>query len=161
MIRKLSFAISDVAPYINWPYFDYAWGVGGKGHEEREQLHRDAELRMQKLEGRYTTTALFGLFRANSDGDDILVNYNGLSTRLPMLRQQSPDNDGLCYCLSDFIRPSEAGDDCIGLCLIEDAYIIRWRQLSGVVLVFEKKKVTGLNMLLDFGMNAVEINGSV
>ena len=122
MIRKLTFAISEVAPYINWPYFDYAWGVGSKGHEEREQLHRDAALRMQKLEGRYATTALFGLFRANSDGDDLLLWPDDAApeaspVRLPMLRQQRASHPGAPnLCLTDFVRPFHLGvSDTVGV----------------------------------------------
>ena len=122
MIRKLTFAISEVAPYINWPYFDYAWGVGSKGREEREQLHRDAALRMQKLEGRYATTALFGLFRANSDGDDLLLwpddaAQEASPVRLPMLRQQRASHPGAPnLCLTDFVRPFHLGvSDTVGV----------------------------------------------
>jgi hypothetical protein len=27
MIQQLTYSIHEVIPYINWPYFDYAWGV--------------------------------------------------------------------------------------------------------------------------------------
>ena len=138
-----TYRISDVAPYINWFYFFHTWGLPAsmvsltRVHDcegcttawvkslpdemqdqgkEALNLYHDALRTLSSLDAEHNVTQAVAIIcQANSDGDDILVNYNGLSTRLPMLRQQSPDNDGLCYCLSDFIRPSEAGDDCIGL----------------------------------------------
>lgn len=138
-----TYRISDVAPYINWFYFFHSWGlpasmvsltrvhdcegctaawVKSLPDEMQEQgkealnLYHDALRTLASLDAKHNVTQAVAIIcHANSDGDDILVNYNGQSTRLPMLRQQSPGNDGLCYCLSDFIRPSEAGDDSIGL----------------------------------------------
>ena len=39
----LTYSIADVAPYINWVYFDHAWGMSGKPEAERQQLRREAE----------------------------------------------------------------------------------------------------------------------
>ena len=113
MIRKLTYTIADTAPYINWPYFDYAWGVGSKGREQRAGLRAEAEDMLSKLDGHFSVYALFGLFDANSDGDDIIVG----STRLPMLRQQQVARTGEpCLCLADFIRPLSSGcADRIGI----------------------------------------------
>jgi cobalamin-dependent methionine synthase I len=53
---------------------------------------------------------LFGLFDANADGDDIILN----GKRLPLLRQQQGKPPYLC--LSDFILPLSRGEsDKIGL----------------------------------------------
>ena len=52
-----------------------------------------------------TTYAIFRLFDANSDGDDILF-LDGRQLRFPMLRQQHPSAPGEPnLCLADFIRP--------------------------------------------------------
>lgn len=121
MIRRLTYDISDVAPYINWPYFDHAWGVGSKGHEERSKLRQEAIEWLQALEGKYQAKALFGLFRANADGDDLLlwpdkVPLSSPAVRLPMLRQQQPGKGAPCLCLSDFVRPLSSGDpDTVGV----------------------------------------------
>lgn len=96
----LSYSIADVAPYINWIYFDHAWGMSGKPEAERQRLRHEAEYRMQRYADRYRTHAVFELFDCYSDGDDIII-ANG--ERIPCLRQQQQDSDYLC--LSDFISP--------------------------------------------------------
>lgn len=105
---KLSYDISALIPYINWPYFFFAWQVKEQG--EKERLRQEALSLLAQLEGRYHAYALFELDDANSDGDDIIV----ASRRLPLLRQQQGSPPYLC--LSDFIRPLSSGQkDRIGV----------------------------------------------
>lgn len=105
-VRHIIYKVREVAPYINWPYFDYAWGVGSKGAAERKRLREDALQLLEELDDAYHAHALFGIFEANSDGDDLLLG----ETRVPMLRQQRPSRKGQpCLCLADFIRPLASG----------------------------------------------------
>ena len=60
-----------MAPYINWPYFYFAWQV--KDPSEKSRLRQEAESILQQLEGKYHAYGLFELFSAYSDGDDIVV----------------------------------------------------------------------------------------
>lgn len=102
----LKYDISDIRPFINWIYFDYAWSMNGKKGEERDKLHADANVMLDSWEGRWHTHAVFEILDANSDGDDIIVG----KIRLPMLRQQKPSCSGQPnYCLADFIRPASSG----------------------------------------------------
>ena len=97
----LSYDISDVAPYINWAYFFFAWQV--KDEAEQRRLRGEAEKCLSSFEGKYRAHALFQLFDAHSDGDDIVVERSkGPEARIPCLRQQSGSP---CLCLSDFISP--------------------------------------------------------
>ena len=106
----LDYHIHDVAPYINWDYFFYAWGMHNKPEAEKEKLRAEAEETLADLQGHYHTHGLFQLFEANSDGDDIVVGER----RIPLLRQQQPDAESLC--LADFIRPLSSGKtDRIGV----------------------------------------------
>lgn len=100
--HKITYDISEVAPYINWVYFYHAWQVHDKSEQAR--LRAEAENILDRLEGRYHTHALFALGDANSDGDDII--FDGV--RIPMLRQQKHD-DGPNLCLADFLRPASQG----------------------------------------------------
>ncbi|MGM9703620.1 MAG: vitamin B12 dependent-methionine synthase activation domain-containing protein [Prevotella sp.] len=101
---KTTYNISDVAPYINWLYFYHAWQV--RDTAEQQRLRQQAEERLERLEKRYSTHALFVLGDANGDGDDIV--FEGC--RIPLLRQQKMVDDGLPnLCLADFLRPKEQG----------------------------------------------------
>ena len=105
-VHHIIYKVGELKPYINWPYFDYAWGVGSKGRHERTELRREADAMLVELEGRYSAHALFGIFTANSDGDDILVD----GIRIPMLRQQhAAGANKTSLCLADFVRPLSKG----------------------------------------------------
>ena len=94
-----SYDISQLRPYINWPYFFFSWQV--KDPSEKERLQQEAEAFLDTLEGKYHVHALFQLLDAYSDGDDIIVSGN---KRIPMLRQQEV---GSGYrSLADYIAPA-------------------------------------------------------
>jgi len=102
----LSYSIADVAPYINWVYFDHAWGMSGKPATERQHLRHEAEERLHRYADSYRTHAVFKLFDCYSEGDDIVVEdaeSQDTENRIPCLRQQQQDSEFLC--LADFIAP--------------------------------------------------------
>lgn len=139
----LHYSIHQIAPYINWLYFFHAWGFPAKlasianihGCEacrqnwlqgfrlserakayEAIRLFDEAQvlLRQADAEG-VRTHAKFALLKANSMADDVMVQLeNGTSMHIPFMRQQIPNPDGICLCLSDFIRPEHKGEDRIG-----------------------------------------------
>ena len=108
---KLVYDISSLIPYINWPYFFFAWQV--KDESEKNRLRQEAETLLESLEGRYHAYGLFELFDAHSDGDDIVIDRGERSEVrgertpqvqiIPCLRQQQGNPPYLC--LSDFIAP--------------------------------------------------------
>ena len=111
----LNYSLSEVAPYINWLYFYHAWGMSGKPEGEREHLRAEAEERLRYYEHSYQTHAVFQLFEAYSEGDDIVLE-NGV--KIPCLRQQEVESDYLC--LSDFVQSGHFGakngqNDTIGV----------------------------------------------
>ena len=125
---KLTYSISELSPYINWPYFYFAWQVHDPS--EKSRLRHEAESLLSTLEGKYSAFALFELFPAHSSGDDIVISSppklggvrgglkNGFSRRIPCLRQQQGTPPYLC--LSDFLAPlsplpSEGQGEVIGL----------------------------------------------
>lgn len=134
--KIVRYDIHDVAEYINWSYFFHAWDIPQEfasvasvhdcpscrrqwvdsfGGEKREcavaasSLFDDAMSVLAKSDGIYAVNAVFMLFEANSDGDDIMLG----ETRVPMLRQQTVSSDGYCWCLSDFVRAE--GADKVGV----------------------------------------------
>ena len=106
MRKILTYKVSDIEPYINWLYFYHAWSLDGKPKEEKDHLHEEAEKLLDSWEGKVCTRAVFGLYEANSDGDDLLLN----GVRIPMLRQQKAESTGAPnLCMADFVRPLSSG----------------------------------------------------
>lgn len=113
MIKQLTYSIKDVEPYINWIYFYHAWGLSGKPESEKSRMRKEAEEMLEQFSQSYHTYALFGLFDANSDGDDIIID----GKQIPFLRQQKTA-DGMAsnLCMSDFICPKSSNvKDKIGV----------------------------------------------
>ena len=106
----INYDIHALVPYINWAYFFFAWRV--KNEDEKVRLRQEAETLLTQWEGRYHAHALFELFEAYSDGDDIIVGGERgevrgeripQTHRIPCLRQQQGEPPYLC--LSDFVSP--------------------------------------------------------
>ena len=110
---KLVYSLCELSPYINWPYFFFAWQV--KDPSEKSRLRHEAESLLSSLEGKYFAYGLFELYDAHSSGDDIVISSppklggargglkNGFTRRIPCLRQQQGTPPFLC--LSDFVSP--------------------------------------------------------
>lgn len=129
--------IDDLLPYIDWkPFFD-VWQLRGKYPNQRyPKIFEDESVGQEAKkifdEGNEVLTdivtrnllqarGVIGFYRANSDGDDIII-YDDLSrtheiTRFFGLRQQiSRKPDMPFHCLSDFVAPLESGvHDYVGL----------------------------------------------
>lgn len=124
-MRK-NYRISDLKDYINWVYFFHAWSLPQQS-EESKHLFDEAQKMLQRLQPYVKVKTVVELMPAWSEGDDIVVQPMrpcecgqshpcGEPIRLPMLRQQVPGKDGICHCLSDFIRPHSAmRQDKIGI----------------------------------------------
>ena len=108
---KIDYTITDVAPYINWIYFFHAWGSSQMPQQGREELQAEAEERLRRYADRYRAHAVFELYDAYSDEDDIVVRdtryevrgarYEVRGARIPCLRQQQQGSEFLC--LADFV----------------------------------------------------------
>jgi len=121
MIQR--FEIHELRPLINWEYFDYAWGIGGKPKAECQELRAEAERILESWNGRHCLLKTLEL-EANSDGDDIVLFTKDGEHRIPMLRQQKPDKGrDVCLCLADYVMPLNMGRDNITLfaTTVEDA----------------------------------------
>ena len=110
----LTYQISQVAPYINWVYFYHAWGISGLPDVEKEKLRQEAEDFLRQIEGKYQAFALFELFDARSEDDNIVLYRSAYCEEcgvphpvrvasIPCLRQQQGRPPYLC--LADFISP--------------------------------------------------------
>ncbi len=122
-----SIDISELVPFIDWTPFFSSWQFKGKYPaifedevigQEAKKLYDDANEMLGKIikENWLEAKAVIGLFRAESQGDDIIVDFSGGDMTLRNLRQQVKKAKGLpSMCLSDFIAPKESGkEDYIG-----------------------------------------------
>ncbi|WP_315066630.1 methionine synthase [uncultured Clostridium sp.] len=119
-IKKfIDFPIGKLRKYIDWSFFFIGWDMGRpypqilgdpKYGEEAKKLLADAEKMLDKIESEniLKANAVFGIFKANSVGDNIEV-YNNLEvTTFNLLRQQEEKKDNTYLCLSDYIAPKNS-----------------------------------------------------
>jgi 5-methyltetrahydrofolate--homocysteine methyltransferase len=122
--REVDVDLSELVPYIDWTFFFVAWELKGRfpailEHPQYGQAARDLYDHAQKLLSRVVSGKLlrargvYGFWRANSVGDDIvLYGQPGAPelTRFPMLRQQEViADDKPNRSLADFVAPLESG----------------------------------------------------
>jgi 5-methyltetrahydrofolate--homocysteine methyltransferase len=117
--------LATLRPYIDWTPFFITWQLTGKypaileddivGHEARK-LFDDANRLLDEIirDGSLKAKATFGLFPANSDGDDIHIYENesrtAVKSTIHMLRQQTVKRAGQPNkSLADFIAPKDSG----------------------------------------------------
>jgi 5-methyltetrahydrofolate--homocysteine methyltransferase len=125
------YPLAELVELIDWTPFFQAWELAGKYPAiltdavvgtQASELFADAQAMLKKIveEKWLTAKAVFGLWPANSIGDDVEISLlpsgEGLKRTLHFLRQQvdkpieRPD-----FCLADFIAPKESGkQDWIG-----------------------------------------------
>ncbi|PHS28872.1 MAG: methionine synthase [Robiginitomaculum sp.] len=116
--------LRDLRRHIDWTPFLSSWDVKGrypqilddpKKGEAARSLIADAEVMLDKIiAGRWLQPrALVGFWRANADGDDIIL-WEGQDrarelNRLHTLRQQMAKDTGKPnYALSDFVAPTQS-----------------------------------------------------
>ena len=124
-------SISVLRSYIDWTPFFQAWEMKGKYPrifempeiaDEARKLFDDANAMLDRFEsdGTLTARAVFGLFPALSNGDDVVLfdpeSADKELATLHMLRQQSVKARGKTNrSLADYIAPVESGvTDYIG-----------------------------------------------
>ena len=128
VIEEIS--LETLVPYIDWSPFFNTWGLHGKYPDifdydltgkQAKELFEDGQVMLKKIlkEKSLKAKAIFGLFPANSIGDDIEV-YDAKKTKtlakFLTLRQQLKKKEGEPnIALSDFIAPKDSEiDDYIG-----------------------------------------------
>jgi len=138
------YPLAELVDCIDWTPFFNAWELFGKYPAiltdavvgtQASELYRDARAMLVKIveEKWLTAKAVFGLWPANSLGDDVELQVDGRSERLHFLRQQvdkpveRPD-----FCLADFIAPKDSGrQDWMGMFAVTagigiDAHVARF-----------------------------------
>lgn len=123
-IRLLdNYPINEIREYINWTQFFLAWEISGKypkifDHPEKgveaRKLFEDAKKLLDNIEaeGLLIAKAVYGIFPANSNGDDIFVftpDTMELAATIYTLRQQKNAQNAPNLALADFIAPTCTG----------------------------------------------------
>jgi 5-methyltetrahydrofolate--homocysteine methyltransferase len=130
--------LQDLSGYIDWTFFFFSWKLSGKypaifkdpvkGIEARK-LFDDGQLYLKEIRDKklLEAKAVFGLYPAVSDGDDVkLFSDNDRKvdiTRFTFLRNQEKKEKGVPnLSLSDFIAPESMGvTDYIGAFVVTAA----------------------------------------
>lgn len=138
------YPLAELVEYIDWTPFFQAWELAGKFPAiltdevvgpQASELYRDARAMLDRIiaERWLTARGVFGLWPAQSVGDDVLIQTDGGPQTLHFLRQQvdkpveRPD-----FCLADFIAPQALGKpDWIGMFAVTagigiDAHVARF-----------------------------------
>tara|TARA_B100001093_G_scaffold173543_1_gene166438 strand:+ start:1269 stop:3947 length:2679 start_codon:yes stop_codon:yes gene_type:complete len=123
--------LEELVPFIDWSPFFNSWGLHGRypdifdydktGSQARE-LYSDAMKMLKKIVSNKSLKAkgIYGLFPANSNGDDIEVyeddSRKKILAKFITLRQQLQKREGEPnYSISDFIAPKDSKvNDYIG-----------------------------------------------
>lgn len=129
--HELEVSLDKLVPYIDWTPFFQTWELHGKFPAilkddivgiEATNLFEDAQKMLKSMvsESWVTAKAIFGLYPANSNGDDIEIHGSTKDNEAVFiqrtLRQQTKKAVGQAnIALSDFIAPKESGEqDYIG-----------------------------------------------
>jgi 5-methyltetrahydrofolate--homocysteine methyltransferase len=139
-VRVLNnYPLEELVPYIDWTPFFHTWELHGRFPailddavvgEAASKVYEEAQALLTRIvdEKLLTARAVYGLFPANSVGDDVELytdeTRSTLLTRFHFLRQQM-DKEGteeekrrkeeektsstINYCLADFVAPKETG----------------------------------------------------
>ncbi|KRA44270.1 methionine synthase [Pseudoxanthomonas sp. Root630] len=138
------YPLTELVDCIDWTPFFQAWELAGKFPAiltddivgtQASELYRDARAMLDRIvsEKWLTAKAVFGLWPANSVGDDVELTHDGRTERLHFLRQQvDKPADRPDFCLADFIAPKDSGrQDWIGAFAVTagigiDAHVARF-----------------------------------
>lgn len=122
--------LDQIVPYIDWSPFFWTWEMKGtypkileseKYGTEAKKLFKDASKVLAEIvkNNRFSPRAVWGLWPANSEGEDIRLfkdeNRSETFEVLHFLRQQKVnDSSSPCRSLADFVAPKGHNDYCGG-----------------------------------------------
>ena len=126
-IINLNVKIEELVPFIDWSPFFWTWGLKGiypkiltndKCGAEATKIFNEAQHLLGDIikNNRFTPKAVIGIFKAHSNGDDVVVEFQNKKTTFHFLRQQKEKigDDGVYHSLADFVAPSSSYNDYIG-----------------------------------------------
>ena len=135
--------LADIVPYIDWSPLFWSWRLKGvypkilkhpQYGKEATELYREARELLDRIVGEnvFHCRAVYGIFPANSVGDDLEVyrddDREEVLYRFSFLRQQKKKRKGADYlCLSDFVAPKDSGkEDFLGAFAVTAGFEVGW-----------------------------------
>lgn len=143
--QLIDFPLEELRKYIDWTFFFITWGLKGhfpqifndeKQGEAARKLYAEANEFLDEIieKKMVQANAAFGIWRANSVGDDVVLfdteNPEKEIGRFYHIRQQEKKKQGVSnFCLSDFVAPLESGktDYCGGFVTTAGIGIEKWK----------------------------------
>ncbi|MDE0885082.1 MAG: methionine synthase [Myxococcota bacterium] len=117
--------LRELSQFIDWTFFFSAWELKGRfpaifddpkvGSQARSLYDDGVKLLGEMIDREeIEARAVYGLWPANSEGEDIVLYQDELrqaeAARFPMLRQQAPSRAGVpSRSLADFVAPRSSG----------------------------------------------------
>ncbi len=124
--------LKEIVEFIDWRFYFLAWRLSGRyegiekvhncqschaewimGFEEKDRpkaeealkLFRDTQEMLRDIveNNLLKLNAVYAIYPAYSQNDNLVIEYENTKITLPTLRQQKPSADGFCYSLSDFL----------------------------------------------------------
>ena len=125
-------SLREIVPFIDWRFYFLAWRLSGRydgiekvhdcpscqagwlhGFDEKDRpkaeealkLFRDTQEMLRDLldNNLLTLNAVYAIYPAHTQDEDIVVETENGTVNIPVLRQQIPSADGFCYSLADFL----------------------------------------------------------
>jgi 5-methyltetrahydrofolate--homocysteine methyltransferase len=122
---KISIAVNDLVPYIDWSPFFHAWELRGrypaifddpKMGEQARELFDDAQELLERIAAKnlLIPRGVYAFWSANAVGDDVHVYADDVRTEkiatFYFLRQQMQKPPGQWnHCLADYVAPVDGG----------------------------------------------------
>ena len=144
--QLIDYPLEELRKYIDWTFFFLTWGMKGhypqilndeKQGEEAKKLFAEANEFLDEIieKKMLQANAVFGIWPANSDGDDVILyedeNRKKEAGRFYHLRQQELKKEGQSnFSLADFVAPVESGvgDYCGGFATTAGIGIEKWKE---------------------------------
>ena len=143
--QLIDYSLDELRQYIDWTFFFITWGL--KGHypqifndeqqgDAAKKLYAEANEFLDEIieKKMLQANAVFGIWPANADGDDIILYENEALQneigRFYHIRQQEKKKPGIAnFCLSDFVAPVDSGiiDYCGGFATTAGIGIEKWK----------------------------------
>ncbi len=145
--QLIDYPLEEVRKYIDWTFFFLTWNLRGhypqilddeKQGEAARKLFAEANEFLDEIieKNMLQANAVFGIWPANSDGDDVILyedeeRQTEAGRYFHLRQQEKKKGEAPNLCLSDFVAPAESGkaDYCGGFATTAGIGIEPWKEM--------------------------------